>query len=70
VFGRDDGYSTDASSRGDRPVIAPPRNAMSIEHLPAGSHAIEVWHPVLGKQSRDLDVRAGQTTQVVFEMKQ
>jgi hypothetical protein len=43
---------------------------MSIEHLPAGSHTIEVWHPVLGKQSRDVDVRAGQMTRVVFGMKQ
>jgi hypothetical protein len=43
---------------------------MSIEHVHVGSHTIEVWHPVLGKQSRDVDVRVGQTTRVVFEMKQ
>ena len=40
-----------------------------IENVPAGKHKIEVWHEVLGKQQKDVDVKAGQTTKVSFEMK-
>ena len=40
-----------------------------IENVPAGKQKIEVWHEVLGKQSKDVDVKAGQTTKVSFEMK-
>jgi plastocyanin len=40
-----------------------------IENVPAGKHKVEVWHEVLGKQSKDVDVKPGQTTKVTFEMK-
>ncbi|HEX3175133.1 MAG TPA: hypothetical protein VHZ49_00555 [Methylomirabilota bacterium] len=40
-----------------------------IENVPAGKQKIEVWHEVLGKQEKDVDVKAGQTTKVSFEMK-
>ena len=40
-----------------------------IENVPAGKQKIEVWHETLGKQSKDVDVKAGQTTKVSFEMK-
>jgi hypothetical protein len=40
-----------------------------IENVPAGKQKVEVWHETLGKQEKDVDVKAGQTTKVSFEMK-
>jgi plastocyanin len=42
---------------------------VKIENVPAGKQTIEVWHETLGKQTKDVDVKAGQTTKVSFEMK-
>jgi len=39
-----------------------------IENVPAGKHSVEVWHPVLGKQAKDIEVRAGQASRVTFEV--
>lgn len=40
-----------------------------IEGVPAGKHRVEVWHETLKKQVKDVEVKAGQTTKVSFEMK-
>jgi hypothetical protein len=40
-----------------------------LENVPAGKQKIEVWHETLGKQEKDVDVKAGATTKVSFEMK-
>ncbi len=40
-----------------------------IENVPAGKHTIEVWHETLGKQTKDVEVKAGQTAKVSVEMK-
>jgi hypothetical protein len=40
-----------------------------IDNVPAGKQTIEVWHETLGKQTRDVEVKAGQTTKVALEMK-
>jgi hypothetical protein len=40
-----------------------------IENVPAGKHTLEVWHETLGKQTADVEVKAGQTTKVSLEMK-
>src|SRR5881628_1735758 len=40
-----------------------------IENVPVGKQTVEVWHETLGKQTKDVDVKAGQTTKVSFEMK-
>src|SRR3989440_6516890 len=40
-----------------------------LENVPAGKHKVEVWHETLGKQEKEVDVKAGQTTKVSFEMK-
>jgi plastocyanin len=40
-----------------------------IENVPAGKQTIEVWHETLGKQTKEVDVKAGQTTKVSVEMK-
>ena len=42
---------------------------VKIENVPAGKHTVEVWHETLGKQTKDVEVKAGQTTKVSFEMK-
>jgi hypothetical protein len=40
-----------------------------LDNVPAGKQKIEVWHETLGKQGRDIEVKAGQVTKVSFEMK-
>jgi plastocyanin len=40
-----------------------------IDNVPAGKHKIEVWHETLGKQEKEVDVKAGQVTKVSIEMK-
>jgi len=40
-----------------------------IDAVPAGRHVVEVWHEVLGKQTRTVEVRAGHTVRVAIEMK-
>jgi hypothetical protein len=41
---------------------------VKIENVPAGKHTLEVWHETLGKTTRDVEVKAGQTTKVSIEM--
>ena len=40
-----------------------------LENVPAGKQKIEVWHETLGKQEKDVEVKAGAVTKVSFEMK-
>ena len=40
-----------------------------LEGVPAGKQKIEVWHETLGKMDKDVEVKAGATTKVSFEMK-
>jgi hypothetical protein len=40
-----------------------------LEGVPAGKQKIEVWHETLGKQEKEVDVKAGQVTKVSVEMK-
>jgi len=42
---------------------------IKLENVPAGKQKIDVWHETLGKQSKEVEVKAGQTTKVSFEMK-
>ena len=41
----------------------------TIENVPAGKHTVEVWHETLGKQTKEVEVKAGQTAKVSFELK-
>ena len=43
--------------------------AAKIENVPAGKYTVEVWHETLGKQSKEVEVKAGQATKVAIEMK-
>ena len=35
----------------------------------AGKYTVEVWHETLGKQTKEVEVKAGQPTKVAIEMK-
>lgn len=39
-----------------------------LENVPAGKHRVEVLHPVLGKQAREVEVKPGQEVRVSFEL--
>jgi plastocyanin len=43
--------------------------ATKIENVPPGKYKVEVWHETLGKQEKDVEVKAGQTSKVAIEMK-
>ncbi|MBI1845428.1 MAG: hypothetical protein HYR86_00455 [Candidatus Rokubacteria bacterium] len=40
-----------------------------IENVPPGKYKVEAWHETLGKQEKEVEVKAGQTAKVAFEMK-
>jgi hypothetical protein len=40
-----------------------------IENVPAGKYTVEAWHETLGKQTKEVEVKAGQSTKVAIEMK-
>jgi len=44
------------------------KGSFKLENVPAGKHKVEVWHPVLGKQTKEVDVKAGQEAKVSFEL--
>jgi plastocyanin len=44
------------------------KGGFKIENVPPGKHKVEVWHPVLGKQSKEVEVKAGQDVKVSFEL--
>ncbi len=43
--------------------------ATKIENVPPGKYKVDVWHETLGKQTKEVEVKAGQTAKVAFEMK-
>jgi len=43
--------------------------ATKIENVPPGKYKVDVWHETLGKQTKEVEVKAGQTVKVAFEMK-
>lgn len=42
--------------------------AVKIENVPAGKHTLEVWHETLGKQTTEVEVKAGQVAKVSIAM--
>lgn len=50
-------------------AVSDGNGAFKIENVPAGKHKVEVTHPVLGKQTKEVEVKAGQETKVAFELK-
>jgi hypothetical protein len=49
-------------------ALTDPRGAFKLEDVPAGKHRVQVWHPVLGAQSKEVEVKPGQSVAVVFEL--
>jgi plastocyanin len=49
-------------------VTTDEKGGFKIENVPAGKHKVEVWHPVLGKQTKEVEVKAGQEAKVSFEL--
>jgi hypothetical protein len=43
--------------------------ATKIDNVPTGKYTVEAWHETLGKQTKEVEVKAGQTAKVAFEMK-
>lgn len=52
-------------------AVTGPDGRFVIEKLPPGTYKLEIWHEKLGKQTKDLTVKAGevQTVDFVFEPK-
>jgi plastocyanin len=50
-------------------AVTDANGAFKLENVPPGKHKVEVIHPVLGKQTKEVEVKAGQDTKVVFELK-
>ena len=40
-----------------------------IENVPPGKYKVDVWHETLGKQTKEVEVKAGRTAKVAFELK-
>jgi plastocyanin len=49
-------------------AVTDDKGGFKIENVPPGKHKVEVLHPVLGKQSKEVEVKAGQETKVAFEL--
>src|SRR5215471_17860422 len=50
-------------------AVSDANGAFKLENVSPGKHKIEVTHPVLGKQTKEVEVKAGQDTKVAFELK-
>ena len=50
-------------------AVTDANGAFKLENVPPGKHKVEVVHPVLGKQTKEVEVKAGQDTKVAFELK-
>jgi hypothetical protein len=49
-------------------AISDGNGVAKIENVPAGKQTIDVWHETLGKVTKDVEVKAGQTAKVSVEM--
>jgi plastocyanin len=49
-------------------AVTDDKGGFKIENVPPGKYKVEVLHPVLGKQSKDVEVKAGQEVKVAFEL--
>jgi len=49
-------------------AVTDDKGTFKIENVPAGKQKVEVFHPVLGKQTKEVEVKAGQETKVSFEL--
>jgi plastocyanin len=53
----------------DSPTTVTDANgSFKLTNVPPGKHKVEVLHPVLGKQTKEVEVKAGQEAKVAFEL--
>ncbi|MHC4443279.1 MAG: carboxypeptidase regulatory-like domain-containing protein [Planctomycetota bacterium] len=45
------------------------KGKFQLEKVPVGTHKVEVWHETLGKQEKEVTVKAGEKTKVEFVFK-
>jgi len=50
-------------------AVTDDKGAFKLENVPPGKYKVDVVHPVLGKQTKEVEVKAGQDTKVAFELK-
>ncbi len=50
-------------------AVTDANGSFKLENVPPGKHKVEVVHPVLGKQTKEVEVKPGQETKVAFEVK-
>src|SRR5262249_8951430 len=50
-------------------AVTDANGTFKLENVPPGKHKVEVVHPVLGKQTKEVEVKAGQDTKIAFELK-
>jgi len=50
-------------------AITDEMGSFKIEDVPPGKHAVQVWHETLGKVTKEVEVKPGSATRVVFELK-
>jgi hypothetical protein len=50
-------------------AVSDASGTFKLGNVPPGKHKVEVVHPVLGKQTKEVEVKAGQDTKVAFELK-
>lgn len=41
-----------------------------IKDVPAGSYKVEIWHEKLGKETKDVIIRAGETVALGLNLKE
>lgn len=56
-----------ACGRGKEDAVTGNGGSFEITGLPAGDHVVEVWHEILGKQTKTVKLGANETATVIFE---
>lgn len=53
----------------DHPYVAvsDEEGSFRINGVPTGSHTVRLWHETLGEQTQEINVQAGQTTEIAVE---
>ena len=50
-------------------AVTDENGSFRFEVVPAGKHVLEIWHETLGELVAEVEVKAGETTKVLYEMK-
>ena len=50
-------------------AVTDAEGSFRLTNVPPGKHKIEVWHETLGKETKEVEVKAGAETKLAFELK-